>query len=53
MRPAGVMLRPLGDCVVVMPPIAVGLELLEKLLGIVYRSIKDELPQIIRKSNAD
>lgn len=53
MRPTGVMLRPLGDCVVVMPPIAIGLELLEKLLGIVYRSVKDELPQIRRRSDAD
>jgi len=53
MRPAGVMLRPLGDCVVVMPPVAIGLELLEKLLEIVYRAVKNELPHIIESCDAD
>ena len=38
---------------VVMPPVAIDLLLLERLLEIVYRSVKDELPQIIRKSDAD
>jgi len=50
MRSAGVMLRPLGDCVVVMPPPAIGLDLLEQLLGIVYDSIESELPRIIRRT---
>jgi adenosylmethionine-8-amino-7-oxononanoate aminotransferase len=53
MRHAGVMLRPLGDCIVVMPPVAIDLELLEKLLKIICRSIENELPSIIRNSNAD
>jgi len=47
MRPAGAMLRPLGDCVVVMPPVAVDLELLEKLLKVIFHSIKNDLPRII------
>jgi adenosylmethionine-8-amino-7-oxononanoate aminotransferase len=47
------MLRPLGDCVVVMPPIAIDLGLLEKLLEIVYRAVKDELPGIIESCDAD
>jgi adenosylmethionine-8-amino-7-oxononanoate aminotransferase len=53
MRSVGVMLRPLGDCVVVMPPVAIDLELLEKLLGIVYRAVKDELLGIIKSCDAD
>ncbi|HUW18075.1 MAG TPA: adenosylmethionine--8-amino-7-oxononanoate transaminase [Sedimentisphaerales bacterium] len=53
MRAAGVMLRPLGDCVVVMPPVAIDLGLLEKLLEIIYRSIKDQLPGIIGSCDAD
>jgi adenosylmethionine-8-amino-7-oxononanoate aminotransferase len=53
MRAEGLMLRPLGDCVVVMPPIAIDLELLEKLLEIVYRAVKDELPGIIESCDAD
>jgi adenosylmethionine-8-amino-7-oxononanoate aminotransferase len=53
MRAEGLMLRPLGDCVVVMPPVAIDLGLLEKLLEIVYRAIKDELPRIIESCDAD
>ncbi|MHC4497852.1 MAG: aminotransferase class III-fold pyridoxal phosphate-dependent enzyme, partial [Planctomycetota bacterium] len=53
MRAEGVMLRPLGDCVVVMPPIAIDLGLLEKLLGIMYRAVKNELPGIIESCDAD
>jgi len=48
MRPVGVMLRPLGDCIVVMPPVAMDLNLLEKLLRIIYYSVKNDLPRIIR-----
>jgi adenosylmethionine-8-amino-7-oxononanoate aminotransferase len=51
MRPKGVMLRPLGDCVVVMPPVAIDLELLERLLEIVYDTIKTELPGIIEDAD--
>ncbi|MHC4617450.1 MAG: adenosylmethionine--8-amino-7-oxononanoate transaminase [Planctomycetota bacterium] len=53
MRPKGIMLRPLGDCVVVMPPVAIDLGLLEKLLEIVYRGVKDELPKIVESCDAD
>ena len=53
MRPAGVMLRPLGDCVVVMPPVAIDLPLLEKLLETVHNSIETQLPKIVRECNAD
>ncbi|MHC4476378.1 MAG: adenosylmethionine--8-amino-7-oxononanoate transaminase [Planctomycetota bacterium] len=51
MRSAGVILRPLGDCVVVMPPLAIDLSLLEELLNVVYDSIKNELPGIIDNAN--
>jgi adenosylmethionine-8-amino-7-oxononanoate aminotransferase len=53
MRPAGLMLRPLGDCIVVMPPVAIDPELLKKLLKIVFDSIQNELPKIVREYNAD
>jgi adenosylmethionine-8-amino-7-oxononanoate aminotransferase len=53
MRAEGLMLRSLGDCVVVMPPVAIDLGLLEKLLEIVYRAVKDELPEIIESCDAN
>jgi len=53
MRPAGVMLRPLGDCVVVMPPVTIDLPLLENLLTIVRDSIETQLPKIVRECNAN
>jgi adenosylmethionine-8-amino-7-oxononanoate aminotransferase len=53
MRPAGVMLRPLGDCIIVMPPVAIDRDLLEKLLKIVHDSVENELPKIVRGSDAD
>lgn len=49
MRSKGVMLRPLSDCIIVMPPVAIDIELLEELLGIISDSIKSELPHIIEK----
>jgi len=49
MRRRGVMLRPLSDCVIVMPPVAINIELLEELLGIISDSIKTELPRIVEK----
>jgi adenosylmethionine-8-amino-7-oxononanoate aminotransferase len=51
MRPKGVMLRPLGDCVVVMPPVAINLELLEKLLVVVYETLETQLPKVIEDAN--
>jgi len=48
MRSQGVMLRPLGDCIVVMPPVAIDLQLLERLLQVVLASVEKKLPDIIR-----
>jgi adenosylmethionine-8-amino-7-oxononanoate aminotransferase len=53
MRPAGVILRPLGDCVVIMPPVAIDLGLLEEMLKIVYRWVESELPKIAERCHAD
>ena len=50
MRSAGAMLRPLGDCVVVMPPVAIDLDLLEELLNIIFHSIEIDLPEIVREA---
>jgi adenosylmethionine-8-amino-7-oxononanoate aminotransferase len=47
MRPKGAMLRPLSDVIVLMPPIAIDLPLLRKLLDIVYDTIKNDLPKIV------
>jgi adenosylmethionine-8-amino-7-oxononanoate transaminase len=52
-RAAGLMLRPLGDCLVVMPPVAIHLDLLEKMLEIILLSIENKLPEIIANSHAD
>jgi adenosylmethionine-8-amino-7-oxononanoate aminotransferase len=40
-RERGVLLRPLGDVVVVMPPLAVDLPLLDRLGDVLYNSIRD------------
>jgi adenosylmethionine-8-amino-7-oxononanoate aminotransferase len=47
MRPKGAILRPLNDVIVLMPPVAIDLPLLRKLLDIVYDTIIDDLPKII------
>ena len=49
MRPKGAMLRPLGDCIIVMPPIAIDLPLLEELLNIILNSIETDLQKIAEK----
>ena len=49
MKPKGAMMRPLSDVIVLMPPIAIGLPLLRKLLDIVYDTIKNDLPKIAEK----
>jgi adenosylmethionine-8-amino-7-oxononanoate aminotransferase len=38
-RDAGVLLRPLGDVVVVMPPLAISLELLDRLGDVLYNAL--------------
>jgi adenosylmethionine-8-amino-7-oxononanoate aminotransferase len=40
-RGLGALLRPLGDVVVIMPPLAIELSLLDELCEIVYRSISE------------
>ncbi len=47
MKPKGAMMRPLGNVIVVMPPIAIDIELLEKLLRIIKDSIENDLPRIL------
>jgi len=49
MRPRGLMLRPLGDVIVIMPPIAIDMELLEKMLRIMKDSIENDLPRILEE----
>jgi adenosylmethionine-8-amino-7-oxononanoate aminotransferase len=50
MRKKGIMMRPLGEVIVLMPPIAIDLPLLEKLLSIVYDSLENNLPLILKES---
>jgi adenosylmethionine-8-amino-7-oxononanoate aminotransferase len=40
-RTLGALIRPLGDVVVIMPPLAIELPLLAELCEIVYRSISE------------
>jgi adenosylmethionine-8-amino-7-oxononanoate aminotransferase len=40
-RELGAIIRPLGDVVVIMPPLAIELSLLEELGEIVFRSIAE------------
>ena len=49
MRPKGAMLRPLSDVIVLMPPAAIDLPLLRKLLDIVYDTVKNDLPKILKQ----
>jgi len=48
MRKKGLIARPLSDVLVLMPPVAINLELLEEMLNIVTDSIKAELPKIVK-----
>ncbi|MCK4752178.1 MAG: adenosylmethionine--8-amino-7-oxononanoate transaminase [Planctomycetes bacterium] len=50
MRSESVMLRPLGDCIITMPPVAIDLDLLEKLLEIILETIENDLPTIIGRT---
>ncbi len=47
MRGKGAMMRPLSDVIVVMPPAAIDIELLEELLDIISDTIENELPKIV------
>jgi adenosylmethionine-8-amino-7-oxononanoate aminotransferase len=46
MRAKGVLLRPLGDVVVIMPPLSISEEQLEELLGAVGETLREELPPL-------
>ena len=46
MRPKGAMLRPLGDVIVLMPPPAIDLPTLKKLLTIIEDTLKHDVPAI-------
>jgi adenosylmethionine-8-amino-7-oxononanoate aminotransferase len=46
-RPDGVMLRPLGDCIIIMPPVAIGVDLLETLMQTIHQAIEENLPKIL------
>jgi adenosylmethionine-8-amino-7-oxononanoate aminotransferase len=48
MKPKGALMRPLSDVIVLMPPVAIDLDTLQKLLDIVYDTIKKDLPKIIK-----
>ncbi|MHB0946634.1 MAG: adenosylmethionine--8-amino-7-oxononanoate transaminase [Sedimentisphaerales bacterium] len=48
MRPKGAMMRPLSDVIVLMPPVAIDLQTLRKLLDIVYETIENDLQGIIK-----
>jgi adenosylmethionine-8-amino-7-oxononanoate aminotransferase len=39
-REQGVLLRPLGDVVVVLPPLAIDLSLLDRLGDVLYNSVR-------------
>jgi adenosylmethionine-8-amino-7-oxononanoate aminotransferase len=42
-RAHGALLRPLGDVIVILPPLAIPLSLLDRLGAIVYNSIEEVL----------
>jgi adenosylmethionine-8-amino-7-oxononanoate aminotransferase len=47
MRPKGAMTRPLSDVIVLMPPVAIDSQTLQKLLDITCDTIKNDLPKIV------
>jgi len=47
MRDRGVMMRPLSDVIVVMPPVAIDISILEELMEIISDTIENELPKIV------
>jgi adenosylmethionine-8-amino-7-oxononanoate aminotransferase len=47
MRSRAVMMRPLADCIVIMPPIAIEMTLLEKLLTVITEAVQVDLPKIV------
>jgi adenosylmethionine-8-amino-7-oxononanoate aminotransferase len=51
MRAKGLMLRPLGDVIVLMPAPAMDKPTLTKLLAIVSDTIENDLPEIVKESS--
>ncbi|MEN6385287.1 MAG: adenosylmethionine--8-amino-7-oxononanoate transaminase [Phycisphaerales bacterium] len=49
MRAKGVMMRPLSDVIVLMPPVAIDMDTLKTLLDVVLDTIKNDLPIIIKQ----
>jgi adenosylmethionine-8-amino-7-oxononanoate aminotransferase len=47
MRPKGAMMRPLGDCIVLMPAVGMDVETLKKLLDVVEETLSIELPKLV------
>ncbi|WP_418202201.1 adenosylmethionine--8-amino-7-oxononanoate transaminase [Anaerohalosphaera lusitana] len=50
MRDKGLMVRNLGNVVVLMPPVGMSVELLDEMMSIIYDSIRDELPGIVESA---
>jgi len=46
MRPKGAMMRPLGDVIVLMPPVGIDVQTLDTLLHIIEDTLINELPKI-------
>lgn len=46
MRPKGAIMRPLGDVIVLMPPVGIDIQTLSILLDIIEDTLKNELPKI-------
>jgi len=53
LRDRGVILRPLGDVMVIMPPLVIRLDELNELMTIAAESIINDLPQLIDRSDAE
>jgi adenosylmethionine-8-amino-7-oxononanoate aminotransferase len=47
MRNKGILMRPLGNVIVIMPPLAITIEILEQLLTVIADSIKYDLPELV------
>ncbi len=50
MRPEGLILRPLGDVVVLMPPLAISINQLEEMMQIIHDTIAFKLPEIVKSA---
>lgn len=51
MRPKGAMMRPLGNVIVLMPAVAMDMEILKQLLEIIENTLVTDLPGIIAGGN--